>query len=73
MSADKKAPWTEDEIAIAKSILAMHGQPLEHFDPAPPSEEFMALVRSLTTPQLQWLLMEILSTVRRQTRHLHGR
>jgi thioredoxin-like negative regulator of GroEL len=71
MIADKNAPWTEDEIAIAKSILAMHGQPLDQFNPVRPSEDFMELVRKLTPPQLQWLLMEILSTVRRQTRRPH--
>jgi hypothetical protein len=67
--SEKKTTWTEDEIAIAKSVLAMHGQRLEDFCPSPPSEDFMQMLKQLTTPQLQWLLMEILSTIRRQPRH----
>ena len=72
MAGEKKAPWTEDQIAIAKAILAMHGLPLDDFEPIPPSKEFMEFVRGLTTPQLQWLLMEILATIHEKTRHLHG-
>jgi hypothetical protein len=73
MSVDKKAPWTEDQIAVAKSILALHGQPLDDFDPVQPSDEFMEIIRKLTTRQLQWLLMEILATMRRKSDELNSR
>jgi hypothetical protein len=72
MAGEKKAPWTEDQIAIAKAIMSMHGLPLEDFNPVQPSEEFMEFVRGLTTPQLQWLMMEILATIHEKTKHLHG-
>jgi hypothetical protein len=71
MSDDKKPPWTQDQIAIAKAVLALHGQPLDDFDPVQPSEEFMDLIRKMPTRQLQWLLMEILSTMRRKSDELY--